>query len=287
MDGMDATLPAETAMGTVTLTSTAAAALAGFYESVVGLEPLEEDGPGIALGRADTHRPLLRILDAPDAPAARGVNGLFHLAVLVPDRADLGHAVRRVAEGGWPLTGASDHFVSEAVYLRDPEGNGVEIYRDRPRGEWGWKDGLVDMGTVPLDLQAVVDSAEEPETRPHVGRGTSIGHVHLSTSPLPRVEAFYRDVVGFDVTAHYANQASFLAAGGYHHHLGANLWGGTGLVAPPDGVAGLASFEIVVPGAAARTALAERAAAVDALVAQSADAVELRDPAGLRALVVG
>lgn len=287
MEPMDATLPPDTAMGTVTLTSTDADALATFYERVVGLTRLGRTDTEIRLGAVDGTRPLVTIADAPGAPDGRGANGLFHLAVLVPDRPELGHAVRRVIDSGWRLTGASDHFVSEALYLRDPEGNGIEIYRDRPRAEWDWVDGLVDMGTVPLDLQGVVAAAEEPETRVRVPRDTTMGHVHLSTSPLPAVEAFYRDVVGFDVTARYASQASFLSAGGYHHHLGANLWGGTGLVPPPDGVAGLRSFEIVVPDAAARDALAERAAAADALVARDDDGLELRDPAGLRALVTG
>jgi catechol 2,3-dioxygenase len=280
---MDA-LPAETRMGTVTLTSTDARALGDFYARVVGLEP-RPDERGVALGVPDGDRPLVRIVDAPDAPNGRGANGLFHLAVLLPDRHGLAHAVRRVAEHGWRLTGASDHFVSEAVYLRDPEGNGIELYRDLPRAAWRWNGGLVDMGTVPLDLEAVLAEADEPDTAPLAPRGTTIGHVHLSTSPLPEVEAFYRDVVGFDVTAHYGAEATFLSAGGYHHHLGANRWGGRGLVAPPEGVAGLREYEIVVPDADARAAIAERAG--DAVVDTSSGAVVLRDPAGLRVALVG
>lgn len=273
---------ATTHMGTVTLTSTEADALARFYEDVVGLELLGRSGDVLDLGAPGGTTPLVRIVGDPEASRVRGVNGLFHLAVLLPDRADLGHAIRRVVDHGWRLTGASDHFVSEALYLRDPEGNGIEIYRDVPREDWRWNGGEVDMGTVALDMQPIVDAAAgETATRTRVSPAATIGHVHLSVGSLQDVVPFYRDVIGLDVTAHYGDQATFLSAGGYHHHLGMNTWAGHGLLEPPPDVTGLRSFEIVSPDAVTRAALHERAEAAGAILAEEDDTMVLRDPAGL------
>lgn len=272
-------------MGAVTLTSTDAEALARFYEDVVGLEVLRRSPEEVDLGgggRDDIDEPLVRIVHDPDAPRLRGVNGLFHLAILLPSREDLGHAVRRVVEGGWQLTGASDHFVSEALYLRDPEGNGIEIYRDLPRDAWRWDGDQVEMGTVPLDLQAVVDAAAgDAVTERRVPAGTTMGHVHLAVADLAPVEPFYREVLGLDVTARYGGQATFLSWGGYHHHLGMNTWGGHGLLPPPPGVTGLRTFELVVPDDAARAAIVARATAAEAVLAEEHGVTVLRDPAGL------
>ena len=273
---------ATTRMGTVELTSTDAERLARFYEEVVGLQVLATDGDVIALGAPGGADALVRIVGDPDASRVRGVNGLFHLAVLLPDRADLGHAIRRVVDHGWRLTGASDHVVSEALYLRDPEGNGIEIYRDRPREDWRWSGGEVDMGTVALDLQPIVDAAAgEPVTRARVSPQAVIGHVHLSVGSLQDVVPFYSDVIGLDVTAHYGDQATFLSAGGYHHHLGMNTWAGHGLLAPPPDVTGLRSFEIVSPDALVRQTLHERAVQAGAVLAEDDGVTVLRDPAGL------
>ena len=278
-------------LGAVTLTSTDAESLGRFYADVVGLETLAWIGEELVLGVRDetgAPRELVRIVHDPDAPRVRGVNGLFHLALLLPEQRDLGHAVRRVVEGGWQLTGASDHFVSEALYLRDPEGNGIEIYRDRPRSEWRWDGEEVEMGTVALDLQAVVDAAAaDAVIERRVPPGTTMGHVHLAIADLEPAEPFYRDVLGLDVTARYARQATFLSWGGYHHHLGMNTWGGHGLIPPPPGVTGLRTFELVVPGDAARAALVARAAALDAVLAEEDGVAVLRDPSGLLARVRG
>jgi len=278
-------------LGAVTLTSTDAEGLGRFYEEVVGLRTLGRPGDEVVLGIHDetgAPRELVRIVHDPDAPRVRGVNGLFHLALLLPERRDLGHAVRRVMEGGAQLTGASDHFVSEALYLRDPEGNGIEIYRDRPRSEWRWNGEEVEMGTVPLDLQGVVDSAAaDAVTERHVPPGTTMGHVHLAIADLERAEPFYREILGLDLTVRYERQATFLSWGGYHHHLGMNVWGGHGLIPPPPGVTGLRTFEVVVPEDQARAALVARAAAIDAVLAQEDGVAVLRDPSGLLVRVRG
>ena len=281
-------LPAGTHMGTVTLTARDAPELAEFYARVVGLAELGREGPAIHLGAPGADRPLVVLEGDAQASAPGRTAGLFHLAVLLPDRAELGHAVRRVMQEGWRLTGASDHFVSEALYLRDPEGNGIEIYRDRPREDWTWRGDEVEMGTVALDVHDVIEaSAGEPDVRPRVADGTTIGHVHLSVGDIPASEAFYRDVVGLDRTARYGDEATFMATGGYHHHLGMNVWAGRGLPAPAPGAQGLRSFEIVVPDAAAREAVAARAEQAGALAAREDGTVILRDPAGLPAVLRG
>jgi catechol 2,3-dioxygenase len=213
-----------------------------YYEGAIGLR--EIDG---ALG-ADI--PLVELIDDPDAPPAPpGSTGLFHLAILVPDRPSLARAVRRVVESGERFTGASDHFVSEALYLRDPEGNGIEIYRDRPRSEWEYEpSGELRMGTVALDLDSVM--AELPRGDDYgMPEGTVMGHVHLHVADLAAAEAFYAGQLGLDVTVRSYPGALFLSDDGYHHHIGLNTWQGAGAPPPPPGSRGLEDFELVRPGA--------------------------------------
>ena len=212
-----------------------------FYERAIGLRVLERDGDVVQLG-ADA--PLVELAGDPDAPPRPpGSTGLFHLALLVPSRAELARAVRRVADSGWRFTGASDHFVSESVYLRDPEGNGIEIYRDRPREEWEWDGDEIRMGTVALDLDAVM--AELPGTGdPGMADGTAMGHVHLQVAALDAAEPFYTGELGLDVTVRSYPGALFLSRGGYHHHVGLNVWATAGGAAPPTGARGLAWVEL-------------------------------------------
>ena len=218
-----------------------------FYERAIGLRVLDRADGAVRLG-AEPGRPLVELVGRPDAPPRPPRStGLFHLALLVPIRAALARAVRRVVEAGWRLTGASDHLVSEAIYLDDPEGNGIEIYRDRPRSEWEYVDGRLRMGTAPLDLDAVL--AELPAQGSHDGMpaATRLGHVHLNVHDLGAAEAFYAGVLGFEVTVRGYPGALFLAAGGYHHHLGLNTWAGAGAPPPPEGSRGLRVVEVVVP----------------------------------------
>jgi catechol 2,3-dioxygenase len=217
----------------------------GYYERVIGLRTLERDGDVARLG-ADT--PLVELAGDPAAPPRpAGSTGLFHLAVLVPERAELARAVRRVLAAGERFTGASDHYVSEALYLRDPEGNGIELYRDRPREEWEWAGGEVRMGTVALDLDDLMSSEPGGED-PGMPDGTTIGHVHLQVADLADAEAFYAGELGLEVTARSYPGALFLSRGGYHHHVGVNTWASAGGPAPPPGSRGLEWFEVDLPG---------------------------------------
>jgi catechol 2,3-dioxygenase len=218
-----------------------------FYEQAIGLETFNRSGDTARLGAGG--ETLVELIGDPDAPPRPpGTSGLFHLAILVPDRVELARALRRVADAGWRFTGASDHLVSEALYLNDPEGNGIEIYRDRPRDEWGYANGQLEMATLPLDLNSLIAELGGAESDGTPMRDeTRIGHVHLNVSELPAAERFYGNGLGLDVTVRGYPGALFLSAGGYHHHIGLNTWAGEGAPPAPPGARGLAWFEILVP----------------------------------------
>ena len=251
-------IPPGTSIGKVRLRVADIDALSEFYERVVGLRGVERDGDLVRLG-AEGGEPLVELVPAPTAtPAPSYSTGLFHMAILVPDRPELARSLRRVIEQGWRLTGASDHLVSEALYLRDPEGNGIEIYRDRPRDQWGHSNGELKMATLPLDLDGVL--ADEPSGEPANGMPapTTMGHVHLRVADIPAVEAFYNGALGLEVMVRSYPGALFVAAGGYHHHIGLNTWETQGAPAPPDGSLGLDRYELVLPDLDERDAAAAR-----------------------------
>ncbi len=259
-----------TAIGTVRLTVSDLDRSRAFYEQALGLLPSELDDGSIALApgsdkEADetAARPLIELVGDSAAPRLdRSATGLFHLAVLVPTRLDLAFALVRLAEAHWPLDGASDHLVSEALYLSDPDGNGIEIYRDRPRDQWRRVDGQLQMATLPLDLQDVArELAAAPAAQPLAPAATRIGHVHLQVTELERTEAFYAGVLGFDVMVRGYPGALFVAAGGYHHHIGLNTWNSAGSGPPLPGAVGLRSFELQLPDQAQLDAVLERIAA--------------------------
>ena len=252
-------LPPDTSLGSIRLNAGDQDSLADFYEQTVGLRQLGSRDGVAALG-ADEGQPLVELLPTPGAPPRpAGTTGLFHLAILVPSRLELSRALRRVTESGWRLTGASDHLVSEAIYLRDPEGNGIEIYRDRPRAEWHRADGEIEMDTLPLDLEGVLGELADDDSPPGgMTTGTRLGHVHLNVADIAASERFYAGALGFDVTVRGYPGALFVSAGGYHHHVGLNTWMGEGAPPPPPGALGLDRFEVVVPAAADLDAAEQR-----------------------------
>ncbi len=217
-------------------------------------------------------------------PRPSGTTGLFHLALLVPGRAELAAAIRRVTNSGWSFTGASDHLVSEAVYLRDPEGNGIEIYRDRAPEEWDWDDASLRMATLPLDLDGVMGELPQ-EDGALMPAATMLGHVHLNVADLAATEAFYAGVLGFDVTTRAYPGALFLSAGGYHHHLGGNVWDGAGAPAPPAGAIGLDAFEVVLPHTGALDQVLAAVADAEVPTVEDASGAALADPSGNRLIL--
>jgi catechol 2,3-dioxygenase len=256
-----------------------------FYERVLGL-PLISRVEDSALLGPDREHPLLALTAlAGPTPVPAGSTGLFHVAYLHSSRAKLAETVRRVATTRWPLDGASDHGVSEALYLSDPDGLGIEIYVDRPRELWDRPaDGHgVKMVTLPLDLDDLL--AESDETTAAMGADTAIGHVHLKVADVPRAVAFYRDTLGFDEQARLPS-AGFLSAGGYHHHVGVNSWQSQGGRPAPDSAPGLRLLEVELSDAAALGALEHRPEVENEIGAGAATAKEnegrlaLRDPDG-------
>jgi catechol 2,3-dioxygenase len=223
-----------------------------YYEGSIGLSLLESRGGGASLGAGGVE--LLRLVEEPGARPADGYTGLFHFALLVPARADLAAWLRHAVGDRVALTGASDHYVSEALYLRDPDHHGIEIYADRPRSLWGEHPDRI--GTWPLDIDDLLETSEDAAVE--LPAGTTMGHVHLRVSDVGETVAFYRDVVGFDLITQLGDQAAFLSAGGYHHHLGANTWESRGASAPPAGTASLRRFTVVVPDETERSAVLER-----------------------------
>ncbi|WP_284008471.1 VOC family protein [Haloarcula pelagica] len=269
----DSPLPAGTEVGRVALTVADSDRVAAFYEETVGLSIHDDTGERTVLGDGETQ--LLVLHEHPTVPERMAdETGLYHLAVRVPSRAALGAALERVERTG-QLDGASDHHVSEALYLTDPEGNGVEIYRDRPRERWDEReDGTVRMATERLDRAGVEAASDATRSVPV---GTDIGHVHLEVADLDATRSFYVDTLGMRVRATYTG-ALFLAAGSYHHHVGANVWHSR--VGPGEG-RGLAWYELVVPNEAAVTAVRRRLTDSDRAVETTPDGIETVDPAGV------
>jgi catechol 2,3-dioxygenase len=255
-------IDAATRIGAVHLTISDLARSIGFYESRLGLT-LQRKGDGTAVMGVAGGRELLVFSESPSAPRVKGTTGLYHFAILVPTRRDLARALRRLVETSTPMQGASDHGVSEALYLADPDGNGIEIYRDRPRREWPIVEGRLRMGTDPLDLEDLLSEGELEASieGAAIAEGTTMGHVHLHVADLGAAQRFYVDTLGFDLMQRYGPSALFVSAGGYHHHIAANTWAGVGAPPPPPGAVGLGHFEVRLPD---RRALAEVTARLDA-----------------------
>lgn len=263
-------LPQETHIGRTALRVNDLEELTEFYRDVVGLSVLHRSDTSSVLGVGDT--PLLVLEGDEDAFGRhRSGAGLYHNAFRVPSRQALGDALARIREH-WQLGGASDHDVSEALYLTDPEGNGIEIYRDFPREEWPFAaDGSLRMGTYPLDLEPVVAAAVGESNVP---AGTDVGHVHLEVSSLEAFRDFYVDSIGFEVQT-TAPAAVFISAGGYHHHIGANTWHHR---SGPVGGRGLSWFEVVLPDTEALDAIRERIEDSQYTVSEMDDGISVIGP---------
>jgi catechol 2,3-dioxygenase len=272
-------LPAGTGMGAVHLTVADLDRSLKWYEDAIGLRVLARENGSAVLGAGE--RELLGLVEEPGAKPAPHSTGLYHLALLLPERADLArwlaHAGRhRVAVGG-----ASDHFVSEALYLRDPDRHGLEIYADRPRELWSGQVGER-MTSLPLDVDDLLGELDDPGSEPFEGlpEGTTIGHVHLKVANVPETVTFYRGVLGFDLTALLGDQAAFLAAGGYHHHVGGNIWESAGAPPPPPGSASLRHATIELPSTEDREAVVARIEAAGLSTRETPRGPLVHDPSG-------
>lgn len=252
-------------------------AVTTFYRRVLGLQTIESGDARALLGVGKT--PLLELHGNPSlAPLDRRQAGLFHTAFLLPSRADLGRWLGFAIENGIPLQGASDHIVSEALYLSDPEGNGIEIYADRAPSHWRNARGEIHMTTEPMDAQGALASAAGTQWAGFPEDGF-IGHVHLQVGDLEKAKGFYMDVLGFDLASDYPG-AAFLASGGYHHQLAGNVWNSRRAGKRPEGMAGLDTVEIVVGDAGVLAAIAARSESAGIASIRNADGLTLHDPWG-------
>ncbi len=248
-----------------------------FYQGVLGFHLHRREGDTAYLGAGD--QDLLLLTERPDAPhRGRRTTGLYHFAILVPSRADLARQLAHMVEMGYPLGGASDHLVSEALYLSDPDGNGIEIYRDRPRDAWPRQQGRVTMGLEPLDVDKLLAEGQKSD-HPWEGLapGTIIGHMHLQVADIAQAEAFYHDVLGFDIIMSDAS-ALFVSAGGYHHHLGLNTWASRGASPPALGALGLHTFVVRLPHKAELARVISRLQEKGIPFEETSDGVLVRDP---------
>ncbi|HEU0249289.1 MAG TPA: VOC family protein [Solirubrobacteraceae bacterium] len=275
-----AQLPASTRMGAVCLTVDDLAASIEYYERAVGLRMHQRDSKLACMGTGGED--LLVLVEQPGARPVRGHCGLYHFALLLPQRPDLaGWLAHAVREQQIPLVGMSDHFVSEAIYLTDPDGHGIEIYWDRPRETW---EGQVAerMTTLPLDTASLLGELADPQNEAFGGlpSSTTMGHVHLCVADVPATVAFYRDLLGFALMASLGSHAAFLSAGGYHHHLGANTWESAGAGQPPGGSAALKYASIVLPSELERARALARLSDAGVEPQPAEGGALVRDPGG-------
>jgi catechol 2,3-dioxygenase len=271
-----ATLPGTLRLGPVHLTVTDLDRSARFYETSIGLRSRRRGDREAVLGTA--REDLLVLVEQPDARPAGRHAGLYHFALLHPSRLELARAAKRLIATGTPVSGASDHNISEAIYLPDPDGNGIELAADRPPETWGdLSDPTAIGGPMPLDMQGLLASVEDEEPQAEASPEFRVGHLHLHVGDIDRALSFWRDGVGFEVMTRFPS-AAFIAAGGYHHHLGLNTWRGEGVPPQPDGVVGLRHWTIYLQDASEVAEVRERVQATGAPVEERPGGFLALDP---------
>ncbi len=265
------TLPKETHIGSVHLRVSDLKNALVFYQDLLGFNVLDHSNDKASLS-ADGNPPAqILLVSHPTAkPKEQHTTGLYHVAIRVPTRLALGRLLNRLIERQWPLYGGSDHLVSEALYLADQDGNGIELYADKPSETWPIIKGLVQMASEPLDFRALIKEAKEDSSVWNgIHPATDIGHIHLQVSDLQQSERFYNQVLGLEVTQRNYPGALFLAAGGYHHHVGLNIWNSRGARPSSPDHAGLIAFEIRIPDEQSRQILMMRFREADFAVEDS------------------
>ncbi|UTI43947.1 VOC family protein [Niallia sp. RD1] len=250
-----------------------------FYTDIMGFSVASKEKKKAALC-AGAGEPFLFLEELEEVePKTIRTTGLYHFAILVPSREDLGLVLNHLLDTGYPLQGASDHFVSEAIYLADPDGNGIEVYRDRKATEWEWDGGLVKMDTTYMDTKAVLKSARNGQWG-GLPEGTILGHIHLHVAELTETVDFYVKGLGYDIVQKYGSQAFFLSTGGYHHHIGLNVWNGIGAPAPKTNQVGLAYYDLKIPSQEKLEEIKQRLTQLGALIMQKEGKWYTSDPSG-------
>lgn len=246
-----------------------------FYVDVLGLQLREraDETAHLGVGGED----LIVLHETATRPAPRGHSGLYHVAILYPSRLELARVAQRISVSRTPVQGASDHGISEAIYLPDPDGNGIELAADQPRENWPDLSDITKIAPNPLDMGGLFNLTSGREPEPEADPATTIGHVHLHVGDLTEGLGFYRDLIGFDLVT-YIDVAAFVSAGGYHHHLAFNTWQGLGAPASPPETAGLDHWNVVLPTSEDVTAVADRLADGGVHVTAVDAGFEVRDP---------
>ncbi len=249
-----------------------------YYQHGLGFA-IKEQKEGLVLLGAATGSPILALFEQPDAqPQPAHSTGLYHFAILLPTRKDLGRFLTHLAESRTPLGGYADHLVSEALYLSDPDGNGIEVYRDRPRSTWTWDKGNVNMASDPIDLKGLMaEGRQDTSAWSGLAAHTVLGHMHLRVANIPEGIQFYHGVLGFDIVLQMPS-ALFVSAGGYHHHIGMNTWESLNAPQPQHNAVGLRFFTIQLPDATALAQVVARLQAVNWPVEQHEVGVIIYDP---------
>jgi catechol 2,3-dioxygenase len=277
MSQAEALLPAATRLGTLSLTVHKRGELAAFYARALGLQAHDE-GSSTALGFGG--ETLLRLVENPSAVDGGRHASMYHVCLAVERREDLGWWLRRLLDGGYELQGLVDHRMAEAIYLQDPEGNGIELNWDRPRSEWRpWSEWLA-MGNGPLDTEGLLEANAQAGPRGSLPKSTRVGHVHLHVGDLGACEDFYCGALGLSKTVEIPGQAVFTAAGGYHHHIAFNVWKGRGVAPQPLGAYGLRSASLVLPKRADLDAVAARLGRAAYGIQATPEGLLTRDPSG-------
>lgn len=275
--GIESVIHPATRLGAVQLTVSNLERSLAFYEQVLGFQTQARTATTADLGAG--REALLSLVEQPGARLAPHRTGLYHFAILTPSRLALAQSLRNLIVTQTEF-GGSDHVFSEALYLSDPDGNGIEVYRDRPRSTWTWTNGQIQSGSFPLDYPNIL---AELKQNPSPWRGlepaTVLGHMHLHVANLAETAWFYRDILGFALTTAYGDSALFFAAGGYHHHIGTNTWAGVGAPPPPPDAVGLRHFVIHLPSSEERARLIQRLEAGKLRFEERADGLFVRDPA--------
>lgn len=254
-----------------------------FYQDVLGLRVLNKNDRSMVF-TANGADPLLTIEQTPLVLARRSrMAGLYHFALLLPTRNDLAAAMVRLLKVSYPLQGGADHAVSEAIYLADPDGNGIELYRDRPPEQWKWRDGRVFMPTDALD-EHILEDWDGSRWQGLPGE-TILGHMHLQVADLRKTETFYCQGLGFDLVAQYGKEADFLSTGGYHHHIGLNTWRSRGNPQPDENAVGMKNFTLCYPNQGTLEASVRRLREMGMTVRDEEGALTVRDPSNIEILL--
>ncbi|WP_066059736.1 VOC family protein [Robertmurraya korlensis] len=252
-----------------------------FYKEVIGLQVLHQT-KSTADFTADGKTVLVTIQQPDDVVPKQGrTTGLYHFALLLPTRADLGRLLKHFLQVRYPLQGASDHLVSEAIYLADPDGNGIEVYADRPASGWSWNNGEVEMATVALDADSLLTEGEG-EAWNGMPAGTIMGHIHLHVSELQKTEEFYTRGLGFEVVTRYGGQALFISTGKYHHHIGLNTWNGVGAPPAAENSVDMESYTMVFPSEEKREQIISQLQELGVTVTEENGVFVTADPSGNR-----